>query len=510
MTSYTNDWGLPKPGPSDLIAGNSSNLRLDLHALADKTDQVLTQAAAASNSRLESLEDTREVTLRFVRNLSAGEDLNEITAPGVYGISSASVSSQLVNNPLGYGIASRGNLIVTGPNSGNRQQTVLGESGQNVFRSTALGGGWTEWRTNDGIGLPLPENIVLQDYRIPGNHYVGTVAWAGTIQGRPPINAAPAVILQYGHNGGPSTQRFWIDHTGQGIWFQRLFGGWQPWQRIDGASSGEFDVEKGHYGGPNQLRLDAFTQEYPLVSTGDKGAVVIRWDHGLTRFKDTLLPLHEQHQIPGIIAMNSRNWHYAENAGMTKTEAAALAAGGLIEWGNHGADGAPEGQPHTDDPTKDGLWDQIVEGRRELENDLGIPIHIYLRPGTSGTQGGLGNISTIDQLTSTYAGALILGHHAVTSGYFPNSASRLLDGKIKQGQAHWNMEQQPLENIITQIDNAISAKRCLCIMGHPRNLDKPGYYTTAIVEQVFEYISQKIQSGELANISPLQSLHAEL
>lgn len=51
MTSYTNDWGLPKPDAADLIAGSSQNLRRDIGALADKTDQTLTQALGQALSQ---------------------------------------------------------------------------------------------------------------------------------------------------------------------------------------------------------------------------------------------------------------------------------------------------------------------------------------------------------------------------------------------------------------------------------------------------------------------------
>lgn len=505
MTGMTPNYQIRYPEPTDLIKDPNVSSKL----ANDMRDGFLDVDNALA-AEIEPLNEQMKSSLRFVRNLNTGEDLNAILEPGIYGIPSTTVSSGILNNPLAWGVASRGNVVVTGPTSGNRQQAVYGSGGQCLYRNTMSGGGFSDWYPLDGIGSPVPENIVMQEFRVPGTHYVGSSTWASTISGRPPINPAPAVVLQFGHNGGPSTQRLWMDQTGQGIWFQRLYSGWQPWEPLGGGSSSGFDVTKGHYGSPNQLRLEAFKEKYPLVSTGGKGAVVVRWDHGLTNFKSDLLPLHEQFNIPGIIAMNSRNWGHAENVGMSKSEAAALAAGTLIEWGNHGADGAPEGQPHKDDPTKDGLWDQIVVGRKELETDLGIAVHAYLRPGTDGTQGGLGNISTLDQLTETYAGALVLGHHAVTSGYFPNSASRVLDGRIKQGQAHWNMEQQTVASAKAQIDNAISAKRCLCIMGHPRNLNKPGYYTTADVQEIFAYINTKIQEGSLARISPLQSLHASL
>src|SRR5690606_4272235 len=69
---------------------------------------------------------------------------------------------------------------------------------------------------------------------------------------------------------------------------------WSEWTQMGGPLPNPNSLNTGG----RDMRLQMFKDEYPLVSTQGKGAVVFRYDHGLTNFKNELLPLHTQYGIP--------------------------------------------------------------------------------------------------------------------------------------------------------------------------------------------------------------------
>src|SRR5690606_10213303 len=78
MPGYTTNWAIPYPVASDLIAGNTENLRIALQNGATRTDQAITAATDAANAGLDS-------RLTVVESVAA-------TAPHVRGTLDASVS----------------------------------------------------------------------------------------------------------------------------------------------------------------------------------------------------------------------------------------------------------------------------------------------------------------------------------------------------------------------------------------------------------------------------------
>lgn len=252
----------------------------------------------------------------------------------------------------------------------------------------------------------------------------------------------------------------------------------------------------------NEARMQAYLDAYPLTTTGDKGAVVFRYDHGLTDIKSTLLPLHQARGIPFYIAINSRTWNIGENSGATKEDVRNWLASGLVEIGNHTAD-------HLDHSTPEELCDTIVNGRKELEAQLGTVVHGFTVPGVSGT--GLGGFwgGTQNSFSTTLAGPLVLNNHAVTSGAI-GPTFRPMDGDVRQGGEHYTWERATFDEVKAQIDEAIATKTAITIMAHPRNLNHTGYWTPALATQVLDYVESKIASGELASITYYQSLHAKL
>lgn len=382
--------------------------------------------------------------------------------------------------------------------------------------------GWSGWKPLNSARGELPANTNVYDMR--GPQWVGV--WdisggetAGTMLGAPPAGMAswlPGQIEVKGGGGG-STNLSTIVYTPyapaalvQQVWTTTIKAysltgeaAWSGWVDLANGGGGSGSAATFGAGTPNDMRIQAFKDEYPLVTTGNKGCVVFRYDHGLTNFKSTLWAMHRDAGIPAYIAMNSRLWNIAENSGASQSDAKSWIATGLVRFGNHTSD-------HKDRNTAEGIFDTIVNGRKELESQLGRIIHGFTVPGLTeynkfeGFGGG-----SLDTYSETLAGSLILANHAIASGAI-GSIQRPLDGVIRQGGRHFGWEDATFATVKAQIDSAISNKTALTLMLHPRTMGLSGYWTPALAQQVISYVKSKIDAGQLANISYYQSHHAKL
>lgn len=352
----------------------------------------------------------------------------------------------------------------------------------------------------------------LYGYTYRGHWYVKNTAHAETFLGTIPakIGAGTFQIIS-GEASYNHTVHIYSVHGSNGaLWFRMSTGPmvFGEWIDLLSAGGGASELSWGHYGTPNSQLISDFEARHPQVSTGNKGAIAFRWDHGLTNLKSTIFPMLDARGWKSIVAMNSRNWEKPENSGMSQTELAARISDGSTEVGNHTADGNATGA-HKDMDTKEQLWDGIVVGKRELEAQLGHTIDHFIVPGTVNGMGGFLQGASMDVYSSTYAGSLILAHHAVASGGF-GQIYRVLDGRTKQAQRHWTMESATLSSIKSRIDTAASTKTGLQLMMHPRYLDLPGYLSTADLTEIFDYIQSKVTAGELVVLGTSELVRAKL
>lgn len=346
----------------------------------------------------------------------------------------------------------------------------------------------------------------------PGNKYTGN-PWASD-----PVNVQNGLAEQIPSNvivGGSGSKftatQMQISVTGElriYVRSKKSSTSWTPWANIlesggGGGSSSGPTVNYGAPAGSHELRAQAFKDVYPVKSTGNKGVVCFRYDHGLTNFKATLLAMHQAAGIPFYIAMNSRLWAIEENSGATQTDVKAWIASGLCEIGNHTSD-------HIDRNTAEGIYDTIVNGRKELESQLGITVHGFTVPGLTEFNKFEGfNSGSLDSYSETLAGGLILANHGICSGAIGNT-HRKLDGIVRQGGRHYTWEKSAWADLKTQIDTAVTNKTALTIMAHPRNLGTSGYFTASLAQQAITYVKSLIDAGQLANMSYYQSHHATL
>ncbi|MFJ4026016.1 hypothetical protein ACIPWF_00830 [Paenarthrobacter sp. NPDC089989] len=453
--------------------------------------------------------------------LPDGSDLNAVTGlsqVGLWYVANTASALTMTNLPPGV-VTGPGTLVVErGPASyGYTAQTytVMGTSPQKWWRQMLTGSTWSVWKRLDNGSTVLPDGTdlnTLAGYNNVGSYYIPNDVSAASLVNKPAgaANKVSYLVVRSGPASGMSytEQVYTVMQTTPSKWWRTLtaVGTWSEWERVDGA--GYFALDSGHYGTPNVARIEEFKARHPVTSTSGKGAVMFRFDHGLTYLKSTIIPMLNSggRNWKCLIAMNSRNWAKAENSGMSQAEATALIDAGH-EFGNHTADGNATGT-HKDMDTKAALWDGIVVGKQELEAQLGRPVEHFIMPGTVNGMGGLGTGASLDAFCGTYGGSLALTFHAVVSGSIPNTRFRVLDGRLKQAQQHYTIEDQTVTAIKAQIDIAASTKTALQLMLHPRNIDQPGYLTLAGLTDVFAYIDTKVAAGQLVVLGTSESLMA--
>src|SRR5699024_10400267 len=184
----------------------------------------------------------------------------------------------------------------------------------------------------------------------------------------------------FGSNGG-----VWERRTGS---ISQSPFPWRSWTRLDAQSGGGGSTESVP-SGTNRLLVEDFARRHGgYWHTGQKAAIAFRFDHGLANFRDKVLPLTSAAGLRVSLALNARNWGYAENAGVTADDVNAWVQAGHVEIWNHGA-------THGNRTTEEGLYDEIVNGLSELRAQIpAAQIDGWVVPGVgagSGSYMGFGS-----------------------------------------------------------------------------------------------------------------------
>lgn len=321
-----------------------------------------------------------------------------------------------------------------------------------------------------------------------------TTAWLKVRIGNASTGLGFQLLQVFGSGGG-----VWWRSTGS-IAGDRPFP-WADWRRLDGSA----DMSDLGSGITNALLIQDFTRRHGGAwSTDGRAAVSLRLDHGLANARDKLMPMLRSAGIIPSIALNSRNWDRPENGGVTAQQVDDWVSAGEVEIWNHGA-------THSNPTTEEGVRDEVVTGLAELREQLpSAQIDGWAIPGV-GTDPylGMGTLTSVQQLYESFAGRLILEHHAVTTGHIAGTHQRVLDGTVRQAQRHYGLDSRSPADAITEIDHAIANGTGLQLMLHPSLVDQTGRITTAQMQQVVNYIVQKRNAGEIVVCSPYQMMLAD-
>ena len=324
----------------------------------------------------------------------------------------------------------------------------------------------------------------------------------------PPVGWLPGQFKVMGWAGGTTnlaSQLYMPYTTGKGMWYRTIHAhtqtgatAWSPWVNLADVTDTLIGAT------PNALLIQDFTRRRGPVNTNGKGAVALRFDHGLANFRDKILPLLRARGLKASLALNSRSWGLAENGGVTAAEVDGWVAEGVVEIWNHGAH-------HSDAVTRAELEDTIVTGLAELRTQLpSAQIDGWVVPGVGGTNyNGFNGGGNTGVFTSTEAGRLILAHHAVATGAIPGTAHRVLDGTVRQGMSHYTLDAVTGTAAQYQINLAATNVTGLQLLLHPSAVDQPDKVTTAKLTEILDHIVTKRDAGELVVLSPYQLMLAE-
>lgn len=449
----------------------------------------------------------------YKTSLANGTDLNTLTAQSDTGFYHLSSASTYVNVPAGFSGAGQLVVQVTGASAGEQRivryadNTSWRRTIKNYFSTPKT---WNEWELEKDRVVDITTAVSLDDMRTEGKYRwdnttvanLVTAGWPtqiprGPIRMQVEVSTAGIVYQTIKSYGATATMLYRATSGLSPTPFP--FGAWKDLGEASVASSSS------NSGLANSVRKDDFSfRRGGSKKTSGKGAVALRFDHGLNNFNTEARPLLEAKNVKYLLALNSRGWSTAENNTVTAAMVDAWVAAGLCKIGNHGAH-------HNDASTLAALQDTIVTGLSELKAQLpSAQIDGFFIPGVGGTNYmGFNGGQIPEAYYNTDAGRLMAENHAVVSGAFPNTAQRVLDGRPRLGMGHFTMDTSTPATIIAQIDQAIANKTGLQLMAHPSLLNTAGNITTANLATVIDYIDSKRASGALVILDPYELLLAD-
>ena len=233
------------------------------------------------------------------------------------------------------------------------------------------------------------------------------------------------------------------------------------------------------------------------IGTGGKGVVALRFDHSLTPFYDTILPLLRARGLPAtlpcFVNMMTPSPEYTndDSSGKTWTDLAQTFYRG-VEIFSHS-------YSHLDANTNDGLRKEIVESRTALETNVpDVRVHGWAQPGVGGTNynGWLGASGAANDPN------LRSGHDVqkLISSTYPVWASGVT-GVSSLGESlirHTTIEKlTSAGDAKAAIDEAIATTSATTLMLHPNRIGTTDYISVATFTEILDYIVAKRDAGEI-------------
>lgn len=467
--------------------------------------------------------------------LTSGTDLNTLTTEGSYGFA----TNGLLNLPETAGAT--GVLEVRSPSSVVSTQEILDyATGDKWFRRRTAGGVWNVWiKTGSDVqksalGMFLKSGDDLNTIRTPGTYGFATKGLLNL-----PDTAGETGVLEVRKPSTLVDIQEILDWTNDDRWSRRSnsSGVWTPWVKVgtnlkkitdrievletrgpgttvpgpigDGANVLDVGVHQ------HLMRETDLRRRLGPISTGDKAAVTLVFDHGTTKFRDIVLPVLREFKIPATLALNgSMMGSEIQSGGLEINSWSTIASwhhSDRIELANHTS-------THTNASGYEAIYSEIIGGRIELETNLNdasttdgtISIDSFIQIGTrtttipSGLQAdaydGFGDGLGIDKYYTTVAGRLIVDGHACASGQVPNwSKSYPLDGHIQIGcNGRWidNGEAGIAETNV-MINDAVAKKTRCIVRSHPSYIGTGSNISVPLFESFIASLAARRDAGEL-------------
>lgn len=276
-------------------------------------------------------------------------------------------------------------------------------------------------------------------------------------------------------------------------------------------NSASVTVTPREYSGSGEDTADAGLQRAAIVDaalkrrgrrigTGGKAAITLRFDHHLDQFNDKIVPILQQHRLPWSQMLNVGRFGTG-NDNLTPTQIQNLCFNNGGEVWNHT-------YSHSNITSEAEADREITRGLEDLRIALpGLWIDNFVGAGQADLMGMEGS-NTPEKFYGTYPGRLVLAQHAFIQGHYPGTYHRLA-GPNLIGAAHHTIDKLSWSSVSGIIRGAVNRGAGLILMLHPNYLDRPGYITTATLQQAFELIAQARDDGDAVVLTNTAMLMAD-
>lgn len=130
-----------------------AELTITLQTLIARKQDELTFGTSTENGSTKSLTSgaiwssvwNQMLGLNTFTNLAAGDDLNDITTPGIYRCTGSSIAAQLVNMPSPIAQQAGGRLIVFNAGGSGRYIQLYISAGARFWLRSNIATGWQSW-----------------------------------------------------------------------------------------------------------------------------------------------------------------------------------------------------------------------------------------------------------------------------------------------------------------------------------------------------------------------------
>lgn len=411
-----------------------------------------------------------------------GTDVSELTEPGVYSVSTVSAANSLVDWPT-----NRGGILIVGanPDAGVTSQQVIAHVSSSaapeqytrtkLLASTAT---WGPWSSPEWVKGRLPEGTNADEWRMLGAWMVVNASDATGLPG----SGQGLLEIAYLTGAGISLQRFTerVANDDVVVWhrYSLLVGGWAgiEWSRVGGSggdgggSAGTSDVQVSDHATRVEI---AASRRGGGIGTGGQPVFMWRFDHWLVAFRDKILPILREFDLPATLNVNYDNLDNPQNGGGSITWA------DVQDWNQFdGIEIANHGATHTNASTRDAIYHEVVDGRRLLEAAMPrVAVETWQEHGSAYLQAsdipgdpGLDIGREPHNFTESYAGRLIMAEHAVVEGKF-GSFYPPVTGRPQIGQSHYSLDRHTAASSIETIQYAQRVGRGLTGYTHPGLMD---------------------------------------
>lgn len=318
--------------------------------------------------------------------IPSGTDLNDLTTPGVHVSTLGSVSQSLLNSPTDF--SNPGRVEVTTSGDQVYQSIWSGAGGRLMsWRRMMDGNGWKPWEvTSPNAVTRIESGTTLSSLAEQGDY----LSWHASITGSIPDTPA-------GMGGKPFTLRVERSSATNLVQTLTLLPGGsdstpRTWQRgIAGATITDWlEVGAGpllsqlapQTGRKEMLKQASRLRRGGVVGTAGATPVALSFDHGLTNFRDLVLPHLIRLGLPCTLALNPDDFGKSSD----------LATWSEIQgWSlNHGIEMAHHARSHSDvawaQQNLTGLRNMLLSTIPEMETEMPEVIaDAFIQAGASGT-----------------------------------------------------------------------------------------------------------------------------